>query len=431
MAFKFTARNVSEIIVWCWMFLCTHHYPLTWNQSKERWEEFHIRFCGKVCDNGTLVDLYGSSLCPSQECFPCECGPLCPLLDTCCPHRSSFASSTLNARVMEPRQSYSGPPYPEQVKCAPLPFSSWNVLQIVSCPPEFERQKSDVSSTENQSDTIRELCGKNFLVAQDLDSLYVYVDKRNGLVFKNKFCALCNGYTLNVSTEVSGDDDEGHTLSNYPVAQPWPVRVNCSRFQELYAITSETEFLKAAASDFATCSAYYDLKFSNVAPRRCFGNEPENLDALTCGEPMLSLCRDLNHTYLSLNGFKNVFCYMCRGFQPQHYFYCQNSNTFVDSSKRPAESLCSACTPPLSLLLGISKRPAFTETMDQRNCSSSFEWMDEKWGSGGSSGRAVGYHHKRSGVRFLVRAKSDFQNYLKCRMPRTIMTLLLVPRCLD
>ncbi|KAK3787104.1 hypothetical protein RRG08_030267 [Elysia crispata] len=318
-----------------------------------------------VCDNDTFVNLH-EPLRPIPDCFICDCRPLCSALDTCCPHGSLQPNGTFLREKSESKKLNEFPLYQEQIECLPAPFDVFEYLQIVRCPHNAE----SFLVADSKEAHFRELCNRDQDKALDLDSLLLYVDVYDGLIFKNKFCALCNGYNIHKSREISWSSVDTGTSDN-KIAVPWPLNMKCLHFQELYNITSELDFAEAAYY-YPYCSVSYNAAPSTHQPRKCFYNRPENYYAYnSCSEPVLRLCHDLNHRYLTVSGYKNVFCAMCNGTMPilrkMEIISPIGSIEFWNSS-------------PLSLLLGASASARRFKFSEQRECSSKYEWMDEMVG---------------------------------------------------
>ncbi|GFR66496.1 hypothetical protein ElyMa_003683500 [Elysia marginata] len=365
----------TSIILWSCLFVC-HDQRLTqtWDYKTEHWEDFHIRFCGMVCDNGNgTFEYLHEYLCPLPSCVKCDCAPTCSILGTCCPYGSLQPNGTFIRLEDKPDQFQPPPPYPEQIHCAQLPLGDifLGYLQVGSCPPIVDGTPAkDLSLVQT-----RKLCAMDPDKTPDLDSLLPYIDVRNGILFKNKFCAICNGYEVSKGCNVSGSSSDIRACGN-KLAVPWPLHVDCFHYQELYSSTLELDFARAASSN-RMCSIFYDEAPSVNQPRKCYVDPPDNYENYAnCSEPMRSLCRDLNDAYLAVSGFKNLFCAMCHGIEPVlegPIYGCYISNGF--SGETPY--IISNRKSPLTLLLGVSQTTKSYQSTLQNECSSEIEWMDK------------------------------------------------------
>ncbi|GFN80472.1 hypothetical protein PoB_000697800 [Plakobranchus ocellatus] len=362
-----------------WLYICVFvpllseaaDYSPPWSYHTEHWEDFHIRHCGMVCDKGSLFHLY-KNICTWPKCFQCDCHSSCSLLDTCCPQRSVLPDGSFVKKEKKASFSDSLPSSPEHMTCTTVPYSSSTYLQVVSCPSRgmnanYVHINSETKKTLPNIDS-NELCTRNMNNETNFSFFVPYVDIHSGLVFKNKFCALCNGYLLG-STETLSDSYRNKTVL------PWQLVVKCSHYQLLFMFVSQKKFVDAAAADYRQCSVSYKKAPTNRQPRSCFPNAPKDYDKSTCEEPTRSLCHKLNNTYLSLSGYKNIFCFICQGLEPKH----QNCmETFITSAQVEIMSrgFRKDPPPPLSLLLGVSKYK-ITQEDKQLECNGSNEWMDD------------------------------------------------------
>ena len=362
----------TRVILWCCFSVCISQEIETWDHKTERWEDFHIRHCGMVCDNGTFVNLHGNLLCSFPRCFKCDCNSTCTILDTCCPYGFLQPGGTFLRQKREPKRYNASPPYREQVRCEPIPLNRNSYLQVVSCPTNH----TSTSYIDSFRSRMQELCDRDSDEALDFDSFVSYVDIENGLVFKNKYCALCNGYEINSNISESTTSTKE---TERKLAVPWTMQVECFHFQEFYKLTSKLDFVKKARSNpiSSECHVSYKDAPSLRQPRECFKNPPENYDVYSssCDEPTLNMCRSLNNTSFTVDGSKNIFCAMCKGPQPA----LVNSTLPCDAfSETQAITIFS----PLSLLLGSPKPGKAVEITQQNKCESKIEWMNDAVSAG-------------------------------------------------
>ncbi|RUS91773.1 hypothetical protein EGW08_000481 [Elysia chlorotica] len=271
--------------------MCLAKYNTFLEHGLDNWKYLHVLHCGLVCHNGVIVRLYSENECEDPNCFQCDCDPTCAELDTCCPQAVDVVPNrTLILSEGEPQPPPTIPPYHEQIKCDGIPYIFTPYLQVASCPPFIP--------PEHDSGEIRQLCEEEPDDDTSVETIIPYVDVRTGLILKNKYCAICNGYTLNTDT---GANLESKSISvsvkNIArVANPWVIKVNCSHFQNLYTYKSLRRLFTKAIGRSTSCQVYYDEAPSARQPTLCYRNPPEKYDRLDCGEPTRSLCRELNNT---------------------------------------------------------------------------------------------------------------------------------------
>ena len=339
---------------------------LVWDPTTEHWEDFHIRYCGLVCVNGSFKDLHPEvSKCMWPRCFHCDCHQTCSVLDTCCPHGTILSDGSFQRQENKISRTNSLPPYPYQIECASIPYKQWgNFLQVLDCPQDDPFLSLDL--TEGRKKNLKEMCVQNYTEETDLDYILPYVDVEIGLVFRNKFCSLCNGYSVISSDELSESN-------NVRTAVPWNLKVTCTHYQDIYHVSSLRKFIDQAQSSMACKDVVYDKCPAKVKPRTCFPPVKKHEWIDTCEEPLRSSCLKYNNTYLGLENYRNIFCFMCTGSNPSESLcYLQVSKIIVVTNKKRRERIA-----PLSLLLGVTgSRPtvAFQEWL---NCSSEDWWVDE------------------------------------------------------
>ncbi|GFN80471.1 hypothetical protein PoB_000697700 [Plakobranchus ocellatus] len=352
-------------------------YPQSSNKSHDfdlnlHWEDIYIRHCGRMCHNGSLVNVHPKGVCVSPVCFECDCHPSCSLQDTCCPQGFLRPDGSIERQNIDLNYSVKNVIATEKSECGSIPYSESNYLQIVTCPSKTKSQDPrTLPMNTSVSKRTKELCALHPDQASDLDSILPYVDVENGLVFKNKFCALCNGYALKNST-LEVESRIPSSPYSIQLALPWPIEVTCRHYQNLYTLISFKQFLDASSREPpSACSISYKEPLSKIPPKPCYLNDPEDYDTYTCTKPLQSLCQQLNHTYLTLKGHKNIFCFLCKGLKPQNR-YCMTrlKNRFVMNSRPP----------PLSLLLGAFRVRKSRNVWERKNCTSTARWIDEKVG---------------------------------------------------
>ncbi|RUS76523.1 hypothetical protein EGW08_015716 [Elysia chlorotica] len=344
----------------------------TLEQIRDGWKHFHVKHCGLVCSNGSKVRLYAENVCSIPRCFPCDCDPGCAELDACCPEGVVQPNGSFIVSPEEPVERLL-PPYPEQIYCDVIPYSLKTYLQVSSCPPFVDTRVRNLYHHENVSLDTRRLCKEESAEISFVDSFRLFVDVKTGLVFKNKFCALCNGYTLDMNLS---DENQNGAGSNFhqnlnKVAAPWELRVNCSHYQSLYTAKTFKDLVNTAKSRTSPCLLFYEEAPSVEQPRRCLRQNPEKYDDLECPEDVMKLCVELNNTYLTVLYEKNIFCHLCAG---KAMFHRIRRICFDDLDPF---SPISFLVPPITLLLGLSDRKTAFETWKKENCKLPTQWLDD------------------------------------------------------
>ena len=363
------AHAVLYIIILCCFYRPSSAPVLVWDPSTEYWEDFHIRYCGKVCVNGSLADLNPEvSECMWPRCFECDCHQTCSLLDTCCPHGTILPNGSFQRQENKMSRRNSLPPYPYQIQCASIPYNQWgNFLQVLNCPQDDYILSLD--HKEEGKKNLKEMCVQNYTEETDLDYILPYVDVESGLVFRNKFCSLCNGYSVIFSDELSESN-------NVRTAVLWNLKVTCTHYQDVYHVTSYKEFVDEVQMSMI-CYVYYDKPAAKREPRTCFPPAQMHGGADACGEPFRSLCLMHNNTYLGLAGYKNIFCYMCAGLEPIHRLCNMKEDDYPGRGFSPGLQDGRVRIAPLSLLLGVTGSRTTPAYHPWINCTSKERWVDE------------------------------------------------------
>ena len=338
------------------------------NYITEHWAEFHIRHCGMLCDSGSLVRLYPDDVCEHPQCFECDCYPSCSQLGTCCPRGAvrPDGSFTLTETEVDISHENRLTLHPQNIQCGSVPYSSESYLQVVSCLSRDDYRMFNAHALPHFFEETEDRCSRQPDMTSDFDSIVPYVDVDTGLVFKNKFCAICNYYSIDGNDETQKSNLIS-LIPTYKIALPWPPKITCIHYQNMYKYDSFKEFLGSMSED--ECSVNYEEAPSNEPPRLCFLNQAENYDAFHCDERLLNLCRNLNHTYLSVMGHKNIFCYMCKGEALMTQRKCIEAfqSRLIKASN----------VPPLTLLLGVSKSGGSNSKRKQKHCNKISQWLDE------------------------------------------------------
>uniref|UniRef100_A0A2C9LRD9 SMB domain-containing protein n=1 Tax=Biomphalaria glabrata TaxID=6526 RepID=A0A2C9LRD9_BIOGL len=332
-----------------------------WNSSTETWLDFHVKYCGRFCTGDTLN---GNNYCNNPPCFPCDCDSNCFIYDTCCP---LFVN---NSYIEPPLNEIEQLPGSDIFQCETLPYiqTKDKYYIVSSCDPKFSLQNINV--LEQSSRNIADLCRNPN--TRTLDDMTPYSDILYGIIFANKFCAMCNGYGI--------DDNTNHknsSVSASAIASAWFVDASCEHYQKLYHLTSEYEFLLAAAN-MSKCKINMLPPLTILEPKSC-GSEDDTFSAATCGDfdiKATHLCHSLNRRYLKAGAKANIFCHLCSNSSIAKSF-CVPPTRIPISSPGFSRSRAEVHEPPYSLLLSFKKLPG-KGSIEEMNCKVHKEWQDLK-----------------------------------------------------
>ncbi|KAH9496883.1 hypothetical protein Btru_010078 [Bulinus truncatus] len=283
------------------LFVAVHGDPRAgfpvWNVSTESWLQFHVRHCGRVCLENQLHEQDSMSKLP---CFPCDCDPQCSIYDTCCPRKVK------NSYVEPLGIEFSHLPSSSR-------FHSGNIsdgeqvsyyYMISNCDPKF----SD-NFTKRSNDVLNLVDQCQNPDTKTMDDITPYSDMYYGIVYKNRFCAMCNGYTVldNVTNVIAINNSA-------KIASPWSIKVACEHFQTMYHFTSEYEFLKSASHEnYDICFVTFQLPNSHHSPKACSVSENMKTD-INCTSMNIhehDFCRNTTARSMAFNGYPNIFCALC------------------------------------------------------------------------------------------------------------------------
>ncbi|KAI8793559.1 G-protein coupled receptor 64 [Biomphalaria glabrata] len=231
-----------------------------WNSRTESWLTFHVRHCGRYCVESKL-EIHNKYCETVEPCFQCDCDPNCSIYDTCC-------ASLVNNSYVEPSfHTIHYLPNPDRFQCRRILYSSNDqAYYIISdCDPTYSSARNKVSDTALN---IVRLC--KLPNTRTLDDITPYSDIYYGIVFANKFCAMCNGYVINDSTTY---DTYNLTVK---IASPWTIGISCEHYQSLYHLTNEYKFFFAAANS-SLCGTIFSPPPSKIPPKKCSERLDKNL----------------------------------------------------------------------------------------------------------------------------------------------------------
>ncbi|KAK7011885.1 G-protein coupled receptor 64 [Biomphalaria glabrata] len=314
-----------------------------WDSSAESWLEFHVRHCGRYCVESKL-EIHNKYCKIAEPCFQCECDPNCSIYDTCCP-------LLVNNSYVEPSfHSIDHLPNPDRFQCRRIPSSSnHQVYYIISdCDPTYLSTRNKVSETA--LNIVRGCKGPN---TRTLDDMTPYSDIYYGFVFKNKFCAICNGYVINDNTTY---DTSNITLK---IASPWTIEISCKHYQNLYYLTNEYELFFAAAKS-SLCNITLNSPSSKIPPKVCTERLDRNLKHVCTNQDSVEdqMCQNLpRRKYLRVGSMATIFCFLCNGSNEQKCIVEDRNIQHDDPKNYPQVSYYdpSHRIPPIALLLGLKK----------------------------------------------------------------------------
>ncbi|RUS84273.1 hypothetical protein EGW08_007966 [Elysia chlorotica] len=340
-------------------------------QALEDWRYLHVNHCGLLCVNGSRVRIYAENFCENPLCFQCDCDPTCAMLDSCCPQGAVLPNGSFTLSQPEPKPSLTIPQHSLQnsIQCERTPYGVVTYLEVSTCP--FFNETHGLNTYPGNFLEIREQCEKTVDNDASIDSIRPFIDVQSGLVFKNKFCAICNGYSLITTKDHVPSTSESRPGENQvKLAAPWIFKVRCVTYQFSYNITSIQLFLEMVNRKISRCELLYDEASSIRKPRLCYQLRPANYKNLNCEAPIMNLCLALNDTYLRIQKYTNIFCYLCAGKKSVHTIKPSCSR-----DKWPRTVVFQI--PPITLLLGVSDRNTAYETRERKDCSLPNQWLDD------------------------------------------------------
>ncbi|CAL1538771.1 unnamed protein product [Lymnaea stagnalis] len=341
---------------------------LNWDSLENKWLDFHVKFCGRVCNGSQLVIAYNDcdrAKTAVPKCLPCDCEPSCYIYDTCCP--------TLTDGVLtQPVYSDSGHlPRPERFVCKNFPSYS-NFYAISDCSEDFLKSVDDYEETKTRdgvtvshdAKTPRDVAIQQceHPKTETMDDVIPYLDLNYGIVFKNKFCALCNGYQIVHRNNIKNDSHVDRTK----LADAWSLQVSCDHYQYLFNITSELEFFNTALNKNG-CRIKYSSPKSNFPPKECQANMQVDLESTCVSSADTTVnenCLNLSRRYLKVESYRNIFCYLCAGSKPG----CSSP------SRVPGVE---PLVPPISLLLSFDTNYQ-PKSPEHKTCNFSSEWRNKQ-----------------------------------------------------
>ncbi|KAH9514392.1 hypothetical protein Btru_025088 [Bulinus truncatus] len=216
-----------------------------WDSTNYTSVSYQRSVCLQRCKNGNPVNIVNAHLaCRSVECMPCSCErPACELYNLCCPDINEpyipppgLSGGLYTVGPHTPLEPFSPtPPHPaeagnrsEDVGAEEMHFgcdisSGYNgFIYIRSCPSRFQNEivarlcEQDLPSDEISADTITHVA-----------------DKATGAVYRNKFCAECNGVTEFAS---------------------FNLEIRCRHYMKLYAATEPSQLLSMIVAQPETCA---------------------------------------------------------------------------------------------------------------------------------------------------------------------------------
>ncbi|KAK0058262.1 hypothetical protein Bpfe_012263 [Biomphalaria pfeifferi] len=183
-----------------------------------------------------------------------------------------------------------------------------------------------------------------------MDDITPYSDIYYGIVYANKFCAMCNGYLINDNIT-----DETYNLT-VKIVSPWTIKILCKHYQNLYRLTNEYDFFFAAAK-----SSQYKITLnpprSKIRPKKCTERLNKNLKHVCTHQDSVEdqMCQTLpRRKYLQVGQMANIFCFLC---DDQMKLFCEDSfirgRTIISSTIRK---------PPIRELFEAEIRNNFNST---------------------------------------------------------------------
>ncbi|KAK7011881.1 G-protein coupled receptor 64 [Biomphalaria glabrata] len=359
-------RELLLTFALCFKVLCICEWKedreTKWNSSAESWLEFHVNYCGRYCD-GLKLEILKQDCENITPCFPCDCDPNCDIYDTCCP-------LLVNNSYVEPSfHSIDHLPNPDRFQCKSIPKDSNGSAYyiITDCDSTFLSKSYKFSNTKRN---IVHLCRNP--KTRTLDDITPYTDIYYGIVFANKFCAICNGYVINDNTSYYG-----YNLT-FKIARPWTIEISCKHYQNLYHLTNEYEFFFAAAKS-SQCKITLNPPPSKIPPKVCTERIDKKLKHVCTHQDSVEdqMCQNLpRRKYLQaglMTNMANIFCFLCNGLLRQSCTVYDTKISCSVSSNVNIDERMQFPKPPIKMLLTLKKRNHFE---NDNTCISPRDWLD-------------------------------------------------------
>ncbi|GFN80478.1 adhesion g protein-coupled receptor l3 [Plakobranchus ocellatus] len=328
------------------------------------------------------------------RCYPCSCSDFCEEYGTCCPNRHPAWAAQIFDNVKELFISSEANEAPENdlqsilrardqrrdlFTCETSPFPD-PILVVSLCP------KSEPNTT------LVDLCEND--LTDSVDRFVPVSDQETGVTYRNIFCLKCSISSDVEYTVVQSDDNPSTnslTLSDALIGpkksfQKWSLTIRCDYYQTLYHVISEDVFLKETSAQSEICTVSISEPLASPPPESCFSYEfwpREKIELKTCNnsDPMLLwLCLLVDELAFSTSeGGHNLFCMLCRGETPSKFLGKVTPVTIEPTiyptfpSKGTTDPYEPMPVPPLSLLLGISRRGR----PELPKCSNITYWNDD------------------------------------------------------
>ncbi|KAH9514439.1 hypothetical protein Btru_025264 [Bulinus truncatus] len=293
---------------------------VVWDASVVSATDYVHSYCPRRCRDGEVVFISDvEQKCPDYLCFPCECArPSCELYGICCPditepynplpglqnnYSALFSSpapltgpETLAASV---ERSATLP----VLMCDDLSSDEVTFLYIGSCQLGFQDDKGTVTLCEAELDET-DFSPQAFTRA---------ADPVNNVVYRNVYCALCNGVEKSV---------------------PFLLSVECLDYMSIYTASNQGEMIQLASEPHSGCRVE-QLVPAGVSTVRCDPDFFGHAAVDRCDSPIASWTDDRNVSRAcavfngsvnvvlspySGNLYKNLFCGICHVVSERSFF---------------------------------------------------------------------------------------------------------------
>ncbi|KAH9514435.1 hypothetical protein Btru_025251 [Bulinus truncatus] len=284
---------------------------IVWDTSVVSATDYVHSYCPRRCRDGEVVFISDvEQKCPDYLCFPCECArPRCELYGICCPditepynalpglqnnYSALFSSpapltgpETLAASV---ERSATLP----VLMCDDLSSDEVTFLYIGSCQPGFQDDKGIVTLCEAGLDET------DFRP----QSFTRVADPVNNVVYRNVYCALCNGVEKPV---------------------PFLLSVECLDYMSIYTASNQGEMIQLASEPHSGCRVEQLVPagvstvrcdpafFGHVTVDRCDSTIASWTDDRNVSRACAEVSGSVNVVLSPYSGnlYKNLFCGIC------------------------------------------------------------------------------------------------------------------------
>ncbi|XP_059144060.1 uncharacterized protein LOC131931322 [Physella acuta] len=357
----------------------------TWNKTAVSSRDYQQSYCPARCQGDRLVYTNNilQQVCPTFYCTTCTCHrPSCQIYGSCCPSvEDNYApppglkSGIYNISEFNETIFLENNPdaIPGFVTAKQNPVQVFNQSKVsppkLGCDSEYTSfyflyVRSCLADYNGDKDTVR-LC-EGELSDDDVTTAYVtrVVDNVTQVVYKNRYCAVCNRVTEMV---------------------PLLTKIYCYHYMTVYTATTADQMLRLALTKNSTCNVTQTFPY-NVSLAPCdpvqYSKKLLDCNSTTYDVDVVRACQDLTgpiypvYIRFPFRYYKNIFCGICSLKMFPNWGVCDFKLPGGGPQPPPVRIY-----PPLSLLINFGNRlseddpPFRMDEIDANECN------DTQWSS--------------------------------------------------